>query len=191
MTDQARPAAPTAGPSDALLAVRAREGDEDAFATLVRRHGKSLLLLATHMLGDTRDAEEAVQDAFVSAWRRLPEFRCEAAFSTWMYRITVNRCLNARRHRLPPLPLDVLPDPAADEARTSPGRAAEGNATAAALRAALGELEAEQRACWILREVHGLSYGEIAHATATGEDTVRGRLFRARRSLKQAMAPWR
>ncbi|POX51064.1 RNA polymerase sigma factor [Streptomyces sp. Ru72] len=191
MTRQAGPATPEPGLPDALLAVRAGEGDEDAFADLVRRHSRNLLMLATHLLGDPRDAEEAVQDAFVSAWRRLPEFRHRAAFSTWMYRITVNRCLNARRHRLPPLPLDAVPDPATEEPRSSPSRAVEQNAAVAALATALGELDADQRACWILREVHGLPYAEIAYVTGTREETVRGRLFRARRSLKEAMAPWR
>ncbi|MFF7974355.1 sigma-70 family RNA polymerase sigma factor [Streptomyces sp. NPDC007905] len=191
LTQQAGPATREPALPDALLAVRAGEGDEDAFADLVRRHSRSLLLLATHMLGDTRDAEEAVQDAFVSAWRRLPEFRHSAAFTTWMYRITVNRCLNARRHRLPPLPLDAVPDPAADEPRSSPSRTAEQNAATAALATALGDLDADQRVCWLLREVQGLPYAEIAHVTGTSEETVRGRLFRARRSLKEAMAPWR
>lgn len=177
--------------SDALLTMRASEGDEDAFALLVRRHSRSLLVLATHMLGNPQDAEEAVQDAFVSAWRRLPEFRHDAAFTTWIYRITVNRCLNARRRPRLPLPLDTVAEPAAQEACSSPSRTAEGHAALAALAASLGKLNADQRVCWILREVHGFSYTDIAQMTGVSEETVRGRLFRARRSLKEAMAPWR
>lgn len=191
MTQQAGLPHPEPGLPDAVLAVRAGEGDEDAFAVLVRRHSRSLLLLASRMLDDARDAEEAVQDAFVNAWRRLPEFRRGAAFTTWMYRITVNRCLNARRRPLPPLPLEAVPEPVTREARGSPARAAEQEAATTALAAALRELDADQRVCWILREVHGLHYKEIAQVTATSEETVRGRLFRARRSLKEAMAPWR
>jgi RNA polymerase sigma-70 factor (ECF subfamily) len=189
--EQTKPPAPEPGLPDGLLAVRAAEGDEDAFAVLVRRHSRPLLGLACHMLGNVQDAEEAVQDAFVSAWRRLPEFRHRAAFTTWMYRITVNRCLNARRHRPPPLPLDACAEPAAGETRSSPTRAAEQDAVTAALAAELGKLDAGQRACWILRELHGLPYKDIAHITGTSEQAVRGRLFRARRSLKEAMAPWR
>ncbi|WP_406438408.1 RNA polymerase sigma factor [Streptomyces sp. NBC_00631] len=176
---------------DGLLAVRAAEGDEDSFAVLVQRHSRPLLALACHLLGNAQDAEEAVQDAFVSAWRRLPEYRHGAEFRTWMYRITVNRCLNTRRRRLPPLPLDAVAEPATGDGRSSPARAAEQDAAAAALACALGELDAEQRVCWILRELQGLSYKEIAHVTRASEQTVRGRLFRARRSLKEAMAPWR
>lgn len=84
---------------DSVLAIRASEGDEDAFAVLVRRHSSRLLALAQHLLGNRADAEDAVQDAFISAWRRLPEFRHSASFSTWMYRIVTNRCLNTLRRR--------------------------------------------------------------------------------------------
>lgn len=78
---------------DELLVARAAEGDDDAFAVLVHRHSGSLLALAYRMLGVLQDAEEIVQEAFTSAWRRLPEFRQDAAFRTWMYRIVTNRCL--------------------------------------------------------------------------------------------------
>jgi RNA polymerase sigma-70 factor (ECF subfamily) len=176
---------------DGLLAVRAAEGDEDSFAVLVQRHSRPLLALARCMLGNAQDAEDAVQDAFVSAWRRLPEYRHGAQFRTWMYRITVNRCLTMRRRRLPPLPLDAVAEPATGDEWNSPARAAEQSAATDALARALGELDAGQRVCWILRELQGLHYKEIAHVTQTSEQTVRGRLFRARRSLKEAMAPWR
>ncbi|MFI8237998.1 RNA polymerase sigma factor [Streptomyces sp. NPDC085866] len=176
---------------DGLLAVRAAEGDEDSFAVLVRRHSRSLLSLARCMLGNPQDAEDAVQDAFVSAWRRLPEYRHGAEFRTWMYRITVNRCLTMRRRRLPPLSLNTVVEPVAGDAWSQPDRSAEQDAATAALTRALAELDAGQRICWILREVQGLPYKEIAHVTRTSEPTVRGRLFRARRSLQEAMGPWR
>ncbi|MEU9150406.1 sigma-70 family RNA polymerase sigma factor [Streptomyces sp. NPDC048417] len=176
---------------DGLLAVRAAEGDEDSFAVLVRRHSRSLLTLARCMLGNPQDAEDAVQDAFVSAWRRLPEYRHSAEFRTWMYRITVNRCLAMRRRRLPPLSLNTVLEPVAGDAWSQPDRSAERDAAATALTRALAELDAGQRICWILREVQGMPYREIAHVTRTSEPTVRGRLFRARRSLQEAMDPWR
>ncbi|MET9881391.1 sigma-70 family RNA polymerase sigma factor [Actinacidiphila glaucinigra] len=177
--------------SDDLLATRAGEGDEEAFAILVRRHSLPLLTLAFHTLGNRQDAEDAVQDAFISAWRRLPEFRHSSAFGTWMYRITVNRCLNSLRHRPGPVPLNSVAEPAARGMRSSPARAAEQEALTDALTAALGTLEPQQRICWILRELHGLPYAQIAHVTGTTEPTVRGRLYRARRTLKEALGPWR
>ncbi|MFD7554352.1 RNA polymerase sigma factor [Streptomyces sp. NPDC059835] len=176
---------------DSVLAVRASEGDEEAFAVLVRRHGGRLLALAQHLLGNRADAEDAVQDSFLSAWRRLPEFRHGASFGTWMYRIVTNRCLNALRHQPRPLPLDVISEPAAADADSSPPRVAESDAASAALAQALLELRPELRACWVLRELQGLHYEEIAHVVGSSEQTVRGRLFRARRVLMEAMRPWR
>lgn len=177
--------------SDDLLATRAGEGDEEAFAILVRRHSLPLLAMAFHTLGNVQDAEDAVQDAFISAWRRLPEFRHASTFSTWMYRITVNRCLNSLRRRPAPVPLNSVAEPAASGVRSSPARSAEHDALTDALVNALGALEPQQRVCWILRELHGLPYAQIAQVTGTTEQTVRGRLYRARRSLKEALGPWR
>ncbi|MFG2662413.1 RNA polymerase sigma factor, partial [Streptomyces sp. NPDC048425] len=94
--------------SDWLLAVRAGEGDDEAFAVLVSRHTTPLLVLARHLLGNPEDAKDAVQETFLSAWRRLPEFRGDAAFRTWVYRICTNRCLNMLRHRTGALPLDTV-----------------------------------------------------------------------------------
>ncbi|WP_407703454.1 RNA polymerase sigma factor [Streptomyces triticirhizae] len=182
---------------DALLVARAREGDEAAFEALVHRHGPVLLRLAGQLLGGragaggSADAEDAVQDAFVSAWRRLPEFRGEAAFRSWMYRIVTNRCLNLLRARRPTAPLEAVAEPAAPEARASPARTVENLAAVRALREALGGLSPEQRACWVLREFHGLAYQEIARAVGITQQAVRGRLFRARRYLMEAMEAWR
>ncbi|MEU3337144.1 RNA polymerase sigma factor [Streptomyces sp. NPDC002144] len=176
---------------DRILAVRAAEGNEDSFELLVQRHTRSLLGLARCMVGNPQDAEEAVQDAFLSAWRRLPEYRHGAEFRTWMYRITVNRCLTMRRRRPPPLSLETVAEPATGDAWSQPARCAEQDAATVALSCALAGLDAGQRLCWVLREIQGLPYKEIAHVTHTTEQTVRGRLFRARRSLQEAMAPWR
>lgn len=176
---------------EALLVVRAGEGDEEAFEALVRRHGPQLLRLATRLLDDPADAEDVVQESFVSAWRRLPEFRGQSAFLTWMYRIVTNRCLNQLRARRPTADLDAIPDPAAPEHQASPARAAESTAAVAALSAALRRLEPEQRACWVLRELHGLSYEDIATAVGASHQAVRGRIFRVRRYLTEVMGPWR
>jgi RNA polymerase sigma-70 factor (ECF subfamily) len=176
---------------DGLLVARSAEGDDDAFAVLVHRHSALLLALACHILGNLPDAEEAVQDALISAWRRLPEFRRDAAFSTWMYRIVTNRCLNVMRARTPSVALDAVSEPAAHDAGGEPARAAESAAATEALAQALRDLRPNQRACWILRELHGLSYEEIAQVMGESEQAVRGRLFRARRTLMKEMASWR
>ncbi|MFE4062168.1 RNA polymerase sigma factor [Streptomyces sp. NPDC059096] len=176
---------------DGLLAVRAGEGDEEAFETLVRRHSPVMLQLATRLLGSRTEAEDAVQDAFVSAWRKLPEFRGESAFRTWMYRIVTNRCLNQLRARRPATDLDSVPEPAAPEHQSSPARVAESHAATRALAVAMAGLSPEQRACWVLRELHGMSYETIAETVGISLQAVRGRVFRARRYLTEAMSAWR
>ncbi|MDT0382466.1 RNA polymerase sigma factor [Streptomyces sp. DSM 42041] len=191
-TADARGAGAAAAPSeDALLAARAGEGDERAFETLVRRHTPVLLSLAHRLLGSRSDAEDAVQEAFVSAWRRLPEFRGDAAFLTWMYRIVTNRCLNQLRSRRPTADLDSVPEPVAPDHQSSPSRAAETQAALHSLSRVLADLTPEQRACWVLRELHGLSYEEIAKAVGISHQAVRGRIFRVRRYLTEAMSAWR
>lgn len=177
--------------TDELLAVRAGEGDEDAFATLVQRHAGPLLQLAERLLGNRVEAEDAVQDGFVSAWRRLPEFRGEARFKTWIYRIVTNRCLNVLRSRRPLVPLDGTPELPAPDHQTSPERVTESRAATRALAEAMSLLSPQQRACWVLRELNGQTYEEIAELVGISPQAVRGRIFRARRGLTEAMGAWR
>ncbi|MFJ6608639.1 RNA polymerase sigma factor [Streptomyces sp. NPDC091289] len=184
--------APDVVPSDeALLVARAGEGDDEAFEVLVRRHGPAMLHLAIRLLGDRADAEDAVQDAFVNAWRKLPEFRRDASFPTWLYRIVTNRCLNRLRARRPAVDLDSVPEQAAPEHQSSPARAVESRAAVVALAEAMAGLSPEQRVCWVLREMQGLSYESIAETVGISLQAVRGRVFRARRYLTEAMSAWR
>ncbi|GHH59528.1 DNA-directed RNA polymerase sigma-70 factor [Kitasatospora indigofera] len=187
----ARPAG-TGPVSDQLLAVRAAEGDDGAFAVLVGRHNAALLTLARQLTGNRQDAEDMVQESLLSAWRRLPDFRGDAAFRTWLHRIVTNRCLSLLRSRpVPPVALDIRPEPAALPALGTPEQVAETRAATRALVHALAGLDPGRRACWILRELHGMHYDEIARTLGISEQTVRGRLFRTRRSLAGAMEPWR
>ncbi|MFD8636035.1 RNA polymerase sigma factor [Streptomyces sp. NPDC059533] len=176
---------------DRLLAVRAAEGDEEAFEVLVHRHSPAVLLLAERFMGSRSEAEDAVQDAFVSAWRNLPEYRGEAGFGTWLHRIVTNRCLNLLRARRPATDLDTVTEPAAPEHQSSPARAAESSAAVRDLAQAMGSLSAEQRVSWVLREIEGQSYETIAQAVGIRPEAVRARVFRARRVLTEAMAAWR
>jgi RNA polymerase sigma-70 factor (ECF subfamily) len=108
-----------------------------------------------------------------------------------MYRIVTNRCLNVSRGHAPSVPLDAVPEPAAHDVSGEPARAAEAAAATEALAHSLRNLRPAQRACWVLRELQGLSYEEIAQVVGESEQTVRGRLFRARRTLMKEMASWR
>lgn len=176
---------------DPTLAVRAQEGDLRAFEVLVRRHQRAMYRVALRILGEPAEAEDAVQEAFVTSWRRLDHYRGEAAFSTWLYRIVTNRCLNMirSRRRHPTTPLDDTEPPAA-QPTASPEQATELDAVLGALAGAVASLPAEQRICWVLRESDGLGYTEIAHIVGSSPDAVRGRIHRARHALAQSMQAW-
>ncbi|NMH91456.1 sigma-70 family RNA polymerase sigma factor [Pseudonocardia bannensis] len=189
----ARPRAGLAELDEKTLVVRAQEGDVRAFEALALRHQATLYRVAVRVLGDPTDAEDALQEALLDAWRRINRFRGDSAFSTWMYRVVTNRCLDMLRRRRPAVPMDEvgdLPEPAPAPGR-SPERTAELDAGMAALRAALQALPDELRLCWVLRELEGLGYTEISEITGAGETAVRGRIHRARTRLAAAMRPWR
>ncbi|MCE7082932.1 RNA polymerase sigma factor [Streptomyces sp. ST2-7A] len=176
---------------DARLTAEAAKGDQEAFETLVRRHTPELLRLAGRLVGPGGDPEDIVQEAFVTAWRRLPEFRGDAAFRSWMFRIVTNRCLNHIRARPPLTGTEVVPEAVPAGGYGSPIRTTEAREAMRDLLVALGRLPEDQRACWILRELHGLSYEEIAGVVGVEHPTVRGRIHRARRMLTEEMSAWR
>lgn len=184
---------PQTGDTDAALVTRARGGDLGAFERLVRRHQKPVYRLALRMLDDPGDAEDATQEVFVTTWRRLATVRDGAAIRSWLYRATTNRCLNTVRSRSPALPLDPREagGPLESPASASPEQQAQAGQCLAALRAALGRLTPNQRACWVLHEVEHLSYPEIARILGTTPQAVRGRISRARAKLAEAMQAWR
>lgn len=186
-----RPPPTTGGElDDATLVARAREGDLGAFEALVARHQRRIYQLALRMTASSADAEDITQEVFLIAWRRLPQLEVDAAFVGWLYRTATNRCLNLLRRWRPAAELDidtaVSTSPEAD-----PERAVQNAQQMAALSAAVGELTAQQRAAWLLREVHGRPYEEIARVLGTTPQAVRGRLARARAQLAEVMAPWR
>lgn len=192
--------APTAGSDlpDDVLVVRAREGDPHAFEVLLRRHQSTAYATALRIVGRRGDAEDATQDAFVTAWRQLPEFRGDAAFSTWLYRIVTTRALNQIRSRSRhddrrdgPDVGDMVGAAEPVASGTDPEAQVRTSALVAALQHALGNLPEQQRACWVLREIEGCSYEEVADITGSSVTAVRGRLHRARIAVADAMAEWR
>jgi RNA polymerase sigma-70 factor (ECF subfamily) len=189
------PDAPTARPEqrsaeldEQTLVVRAQEGDARSFEVLARRHQAALYRVAVRVLGDPGEAEDALQEALLDAWRRIGAFRAESAFSTWMYRVVTNRCMGMLRSRRP-VPVERMDDTAA--VADSPEHTAELDAGMVALGQAVAGLRDELRVCWVLRELEGLGYTDIAHITGASEDAVRGRIHRARVQLAEVMRPWR
>lgn len=180
--------------TDGELVQRAQSGNSRAFEALLRRHERAMFGTALRLLGRPGDAEDAVQEAFIAAWRRLPEFRGDAKFSTWLYRIVTNRSLNELRRRKPAASLDDEDDGPVPDGLVETGgpeRQAERSAMVAALQSALAGLPEPLRVCWLLREVDRCSYDEIAEIVGVPEPTVRGRISRARTKLAEVMAPWR
>ena len=172
------------------LVMAAKGGDEDAFATLVRLYEKRVFALAVRMCGSREDAAEAAQEAFLAAWQGLSFFRGDASFSTWLYRLTSNACVDLLRregrHRSAAGPslddeglsLDV-PDTA-----LSPQDEAERQELREAIDRGLAALSPEHRQILILREMHQLSYDEIAEVLSLDTGTVKSRISRARRQLR-------
>lgn len=176
---------------DALLAQRAQDGDDRAFAVLVRRHSPFLVAFATRYLGGSADADDVVQEALVAAWRRLDELREPERIRSWLATSVARRATDVLRTRAR---RDVQPLPEverADERSPDPERAAEGRLATRALGDALARLPREQREVWLLREMAQLSYDEIAARVGEPTATVRGRLARARSAVLAAMEGWR
>jgi len=166
-----------------LLAVAAA-GDRTAFDTLVRRHTPRMYRVALRIVGEAIDAEDVVQDAWISAWRGLRAYRGDAAPSTWLYRVVSNAALAHLRRRRPTVPLDDTADrlSTVDDADT-PERAALRADEVAAVHRAVAELDPSQRVPLVLREFEGLSYEEVAAVLQVSVSAVRSRLHRARRTL--------
>jgi len=168
---------------------RARAGDVAAFGALVRRHQERVFRFLHRMLDAREEAMELTQDVFVKAWQALPDWRPEAAFSTWLLQIARNAALDQLRRRqlvrFAPLEegLEVADDAPGPEARYASRQ------RQAQLERALQRLAAEHREILLLREVEGLAYGELASVLGIAEGTVKSRLARARSALLEHFDP--
>ncbi len=187
---------------EAALIARCQQGDARAFDTLVNLHAPRVFNLAYRILGSRTDAEDAAQEAFLRAFSALGRFRQGAAFSTWLHRITLNICLDElKRRRARPQPITSLPPPGADDdpnleelasvgsAQEDPQEILQRRAAQAEVEQALASLPPDQKALVVMCDVEGFSYEEAAAALNTGLGTVKSRLHRARRRLRQLLAP--
>lgn len=164
---------------------RAQAGDPDAFRVLYEAHVGRIHALCLRLSGDPALAEEWVQDTFVRAWERLPGFRGESAFGTWLFRIAVNVALGSRRAtgrreaREAPVPDPGELSPASR--RTDPGDRLD-------LEGAIAALPPRARAVFLLYDMEGYQHAEIAEMTGMAEGTSKTQLFRARRLLREALS---
>ena len=174
--------------TDAAVVRRVLEGDVDAFAILVDRYSDRYARFAVHMVGNREDAEEALQDAFVRAYRSLGQYREQERFSAWLYQILVNQCRTAvaKRRRLDGTFPDV--DPATlDVADGSIPHAAEGLPLRDRLDRALAQLPPDQREAVVLKYTQDLSYEDMAAITGAGVSALKMRVKRAFARLRELL----
>jgi RNA polymerase sigma-70 factor (ECF subfamily) len=171
---------------DPILVRAAQNGDVDAFEELVRRYQTSIYRVALRMLGSSADAQDAVQETFVRAWRALPRFRHDSAISTWLYRIVTRRALDKIASRRSTGTLDEVEV----EAGPDPAQAAEDQERLRAVRRAIATLPPDQRAALVLREFEGLSYQEVAQVLGASVPAIKTRIHRARLTIIQQSSSW-
>ena len=196
-TAQAPPDAAARDEERALLTAL-RAGDDGAYEDLVRSHGPRMLSVARRLLGDGEDARDAVQEAFVSAFRSIGSFAGEARLSTWLHRIVVNAALMRlrTRRRKPEQPIDdLLPKFEPDGPRRDPGapwqpaERLERREVRKLVREAIERLPDAYRTVLVLRDIEELDTAEVAELLGVNAGVVKTRLHRARQALRTLLDP--
>lgn len=164
------------------LVAKAQAGDEKAFAELIYDAKRRMWAVAMSVTGSAHDAEDAMQNAMISAWKNIGKFQPQARFSTWMYRITSNAALELLRKRR-----DIPDDDAGADTPDDTAPIQQRVTTTMVVREALEMLEPEFKEVLVLREYAGLSYDELAAHQGIPLATVKSRLNRARKKLKDAL----
>ncbi len=172
------------GADPGLLVRRAQEGDLGAFEALYRMHVGRVHVLAARLTGNAAAGEELTQQAFVRAWRRLGMFRGEAAFATWLHRLTVNLFLDERRRAL-----SRGADAALELADQVPARCPADPSAGLDLERAIAALPPGARTVFVMHDVEGWGHAEIAAATGIAVGTSKAQLHRARALLREVLSP--
>ena len=167
---------------DAELAVLAAAGDQAAFGELMTRHRPRLYAVCRRITCHEQDAQEALQETMIIAWKRLGEFDGRSAVGTWLYRVATNAAIDeVRRRKRAPEPAETVPEPA-------PARGADGGVVARMdVDRALAALPPQYRAVVVLRELCDLTYNEIAELRGIPVDTVKSQLSRGRQALVELL----
>jgi RNA polymerase sigma-70 factor (ECF subfamily) len=180
------------GIDDAECVRRVQRGDIDSFEVLVRRHQKAIFNLVYRLLGNYDEAAEVSQDVFLSAFKSIHQFRGEANFSTWLYRIGLNhastrrKSLNsAQRRQLSLDGSEVIANSTVDPAKNFEDKEIQQR-----VQQALNSLDAEDARIILLRDLQDIPYHEVAEILDLPVGTVKSRLHRARQALKTSLAPY-
>ncbi|MGQ0678980.1 MAG: RNA polymerase sigma factor [Actinomycetota bacterium] len=160
---------------ESLVAAFVELGDTRALEILLRRHESKVFGIAYRILGNRADALDATQDVFLTVFRKARSFQHQAAFTTWLYRLTTNACHDiGRKKARTPIPSDSLPEH---------GVPAEDLATRLTVEQGLRKLQPDQRTAVVMRDLYALSYEQIAEATGVAVGTVKSRIARGRLAL--------
>ena len=185
---------------DLTLVKRVREGDQRAFKTLVERYQRKVYAVALGMLRNKEDSMDVSQEAFIKVYKYLDHFKGDSSFYTWLYRITVNICIDVIRKRNASkgeqVEFDETVQMDATEANigalgsrlgTNPQKAALRKELAEKIQEALEQVPEKHRAILLLREVEGMSYEDLARTLKVPKGTVMSRLFHARLKVQQIL----
>ena len=170
------------------IIARARRGDADAFEQLVVAYRNQVFRLALRMCGSEADADEVAQEAFLSAWRALPNFRGESQFSTWPYQLTTHAAIDLMRREKRQIAADDITEVSVADPAPSPQQQAEQSEQREIVRNAILQLAPEQREVVVLRFMEELSYEEIGAVLKLPSGTVKSRLNRAKAQLKEILS---
>ena len=185
------------GEVDRELVKRVQNGDKSAFDVLVLKYQHKLLKLIGRYIRDPHDGLDVAQEAFLKAYRALPNFRGESAFYTWLYRIAINTAKNhliAESRRPPMIGVDMadaeqMNGESALKEYATPERLLSREEIQNTVAAVIDDLPQDLKMAITLRELEGLSYGDIADATECPIGTVRSRIFRAREAINKKLEP--
>jgi RNA polymerase sigma-70 factor (ECF subfamily) len=178
--------------SDAECVRRIQRGETETFEILVRRHEKAIFNVVYRMLGDYDDAAETAQEVFLSAYRAIGQFRGDANFSTWLYRIALNhastrrKSTSSRQRRLVPIDDTEL----VDDVELGPAETLEKKEIRQRVQRALKELQPEDAMVILLRDLQDIAYEDVARVLNIPIGTVKSRLHRARQALKARLTAY-
>jgi RNA polymerase sigma-70 factor (ECF subfamily) len=175
---------------DATLVRRSLAGDQEAFSVLVSRHARSILSVTSRMLGTTADAEDVAQDTFVAAFTSLSSFQFDAKFSTWLYRIAINKCTDALRARRPTVSIDETVNEGLEWAiadEDTPQWELEQIELAWELDKEIQALPHLYRESFVLKHIEGLGYDEMSEILGVHRDTLKMRVYKARTMLCRSL----
>jgi RNA polymerase sigma-70 factor (ECF subfamily) len=172
---------------DFSLVKRFIDGDESAFAVLVQRHKEKVRNIIYLTMSSSNSVDDIAQDVFLTVYRNLKNFRFESQFTTWLYRITVNKCKDYMRK----IKIRNIFTPLKEaEEKTGDSTAPESIDISGIVQKAIGKLPEKLRVPLLLKDIEGMSYQEIAETVECEIGTVKSRIFRAREGLKNILKPY-